>query len=145
MDEELPPIHISADDIAEANRLSLNCPICAGAVENNVNNDALTPVVCGRCQTLYHRACWGQNGSKCAILGCGHNQSYVYGSNNIRPLQIKYTDLPKDPSPRPSIPVNGRVKQLKEQEQKMQREMKRRTFWGDLWQSLLRSIGIWRQ
>src|SRR5687767_12103608 len=109
MDEELPLIHITADDIAEANRLSLNCPICAGAVENNItNNDALTPVVCGRCQTLYHRACWGQNGSKCAILGCGHTQSYVYGSNSTRPLQIKYTDLPRD-VPRQPASVNGRV------------------------------------
>jgi hypothetical protein len=40
-EKELPPIHITADDVSEANRLSLHCPICAGAVENNVREGAL--------------------------------------------------------------------------------------------------------
>lgn len=124
----------------EANRLSLNCPICAGGVENNVENEALAPIVCAQCQTLYHQACWQQNSGKCAVLGCGHDQYYPYGSEVGPPLTIKYTDLPKD---RPGTFTNG-SKELKEQEKKLQKELKRRTFWGDLVENVLRAIGIWR-
>jgi hypothetical protein len=142
MDEQ-PPIRITADDIAEANQLSLHCPICASGVENNPTDGALAPVVCAKCQTLYHAACWGQNGSKCAILGCGHDRSYPYG-NDVKPLlKIEHRDLPRD-VPRPPITPNGRNKQLKEQERRLQKEMKRRGFLSDLFQSLLRAIRIWR-
>jgi hypothetical protein len=140
MEEERPLIHISAEDITEANRLSLNCPICAGGVENNIAEDALTPVVCAKCETLYHQACWQQNGGKCAILGCGHDQFYRYGEQFGSPLRIKYTDLPKDVPPT-AVPSNG--KELKEQEKRLQKELNRRTFWNELVQNILRAIG-WR-
>jgi hypothetical protein len=142
MDDQ-PLIRITTDDIAEANRLSLHCPICADAVENNAVDGALAPVVCGKCQTLYHAACWGQNGAKCAILGCGHDRNYAYGGD-IRPLlRIDHKDLPRDMG-RPPISPNGQTKRIKEQERRLQREMKRRSFFGDLFQSLLRAIRVWR-
>ena len=60
---ENPPIAITLDDIAAANQLSLACPICAGPVEAYANQRALAPIVCNACGTLYHLACWEQNGA----------------------------------------------------------------------------------
>lgn len=139
---EEDPIQITEEDIAEANRLSLNCPICAGAVENNVAESALAPVVCAHCQTLYHRACWEENGGKCAILGCGHEQYFVYGTESGPLLKIDYQDIPKE-APRAYPSANG-SKKLKKQEQRKEREAKRRTFWGDLVENILRAFGLWR-
>lgn len=141
MDEE-PLIEITATDIAEANRLSLSCPICASAVENNPLNDSLAPVVCANCQTLYHRACWEQNDNKCAVLGCGHGESYRYGTQLGPRLTINYSDLPKH-VPRVPSP-NGRHQKLKEEEKRRQKEAARRTFWSDLVDSILRAVG-WRR
>jgi hypothetical protein len=135
------PIQISADDIAEANRLSLNCPICAGAVENNLDQDGLAPVVCAQCQTLYHQACWQQNGGKCAILGCGHNSCYPFGTDRGPLLKISYSDLPRD-RPRP-VPADG-SKKLKAQEKRLQREVKRRTFWDSLFAAIKQAFEKWR-
>lgn len=135
-------IRISAEDIAEANRLSLSCPICAGAVEDNVDNHALKPVVCANCQTLYHRTCWEQNGGKCAVLGCEHKESYTYGTELGPRITITYADLPKHVPQRPIYP-NGRNKALKDQEKRRQRELKRREFWGSLYDRILRAFG-WR-
>jgi len=135
------PIQITSDDIAEANRLSLNCPICAGAVENNLDRDGLAPVVCAQCQTLYHHACWQQNGGKCAILGCGHKNCYPYGADRGPLLKISYSDLPRD-LPRP-VPADG-SKKLKAQEKRLQREVKRRTFWDSLFAAIKQAFEKWR-
>ena len=138
MDEqEYPLIQITDEDIQQANQLSLHCPICAGAVEKNLTEPALTPVVCTQCKTLYHRACWEQSGGKCAVLGCGHTKYYVHGTD-VRPtLTIKYTDLPQ-----PSL--NGhsarRNKQLKAEQKRQVEQLRRPGFWQKVWQWLLDQI-----
>lgn len=138
MDEqEYPLIQITDDDIRQANQLSLHCPICASAVEKNLDEPALTPVVCAQCKTLYHRACWEQSGGKCAILGCGHKEYYVHGAD-VRPmLTIKYTDLPQ-----PSLNGHGtrRNKQLKAEQKRQIEQLRRPGFWQRLWQWLLDQI-----
>lgn len=140
MDEqEYPLIQITDDDIRQANQLSLHCPICAGAVERNLDEPALTPVVCAQCKTLYHRACWEQSGGKCAVLGCGHNEYYNHGAD-VRPtLTIKYTDLP-------TPALNGhsarRNKQLKAEQKRQVEALRRPGFWQRLWQWLLDQIKI---
>ena len=68
-EQEFPLIHITVEDINEANRLSLHCPICASAVENHAEHEALTPVVCTSCGTLYHKACWGAKGEQMRHAG----------------------------------------------------------------------------
>ncbi|MCZ7671029.1 MAG: hypothetical protein M5U34_29720 [Chloroflexi bacterium] len=93
-EKELPPIQITDDDISKANRLSLHCPICASAVENNVTDRSVRPVVCVKCGTLYHQTCWEQSGGKCAILGCECTENYLYGRNRDPALTITYSDLP---------------------------------------------------
>ncbi len=141
MDEqEYPLIHISLDDVTEANRLSLHCPICANPVENGVVDSALTPVICTGCHTLYHKACWQQSGGKCAILGCDQKKYVVYGQENLPVLKIKYTDLP-----RPSLngrPHRTRTKQLKEQQRRQVEQLRRPSLLQRLWQWLLDQIKI---
>lgn len=140
MDEqELPSISITEDDISEANSLSLNCPICASAVEANTGIEALIPVVCAKCGTLYHRACWQQGGGKCAILGCGHDKYKVHGSDTRPILTIKYTDLPKAS---PNGAVNNRTKELKEEQKRQVEQMRRPGFWQRFWKWLLDQIRI---
>jgi hypothetical protein len=139
---ENEPIHITDEDIAEANRLSLSCPICASAVEKNITNDSLKPVICANCQTLYHRTCWEQNGGKCATLGCGHEESYPYGTELGPRLTISYSDLPKH-VPKPTVSPNGRSKELKAQEKRLQKEAVRREFWRNLYDRILRAFK-WR-
>ena len=134
-------IHITDEDIAEANRLSLSCPICAGSVENNVETAAQTPVVCSRCQTLYHEACWEQNGGKCAILGCGHKESYPYGTELGPRLVINYSDIPKRVPAAPS--PNGRFKELKRQQRRLQKEADKRGGWSNIFDRILKAFG-WR-
>lgn len=141
MSESEQPIKITADDIAEANRLSLSCPICAGAVEKNTGSAALVPVVCSNCHTLYHRTCWDQNGGQCATLGCEHKECYTYGTEIGPLLKIGYADLPRHVPRTPS--PNGRAKRLKEQEKRRQREENRREFWNNLFDRIKRAIG-WR-
>jgi hypothetical protein len=136
------PIRITSEDVDEANRLSLGCPICASAVEDNVTTQALTPVVCAKCQTLYHRTCWEQNGGKCATLGCGHTESYPYGTEIGPRLRIRYSDLPKHAPQAPTSP-NGRFKELKEQQKRLQDQAKGREFWKGLYSRILRAFG-WR-
>ena len=143
MNENEDLIRITAEDIASANQLSLHCPICAGAVEKYVENEATAPVYCGACETLYHHACWHQNGGKCAVLGCDNKSFKRYGVVDLGPrLTIEHRDIPRD-VPRPVVSPNGRTKRLKADERRMNREVKRRTFWRDLWQGLLRAIKIW--
>jgi hypothetical protein len=147
--EDGRPITITQDDISEANRLSLHCPICAGAVEQHVDGAAVRPVVCTSCGTLYHRACWDQNGGKCAILGC-ESQSYrIYGMLDLGPtLKISQRDIlaapPPPAQPRPVAPPNnGQTKTLKRKEQQLHQEVQRRFWLRDLFQNLLRAIRIW--
>ncbi len=135
---ENDPLTISNEDIAQANQLSLNCPICASAVEKNVDGPTLTPVICRKCSTLYHKACWEQSGGKCAILGCGHTEYRVYGQDLGPVMRITYNDLPKE-RPRPAM--NGYEKRLKAEEQRRQQERKR-SFWAVLFERLLRAIRI---
>jgi hypothetical protein len=125
MDErEYPLIQITNDDIVEANRLSLSCPICGSGVENNPESAALTPVVCDKCSTLYHRACWEQSGGKCAVLGCGHNQYHVFGHQLGPLLRVKYTDLP---TPSSVSSANGRDpgRRTRELKERQKREVER--------------------
>ncbi len=136
---ENDPLTISNEDIAQANQLSLNCPICASAVEKNVDGAALTPVICRQCGTLYHKACWEQSGGKCAILGCGHTEFRVYGQDLGPVMRITYSDLPKE-RPRP-VASNGYEKRLKAEEQRRQQDRKR-SFWAVLFERLLRAIRI---
>lgn len=137
---ENQPIHISNDDISQANQLSLQCPICGSAVEKNVDGDSLKPVVCIKCGTLYHKACWEQSGGKCAILGCGSTQYKIYGQDLGPVLKINYSDLPK-----PTAPVTGsytpQEKRIKEDERRRQRAQQRWGFWS-WFTDLLRRIKI---
>lgn len=133
---DLEPIKITDNDITEANKLSISCPICAGSVEDNLENPALSPVICSRCQTLYHKACWEQNGNKCAVLGCGHDECYPYGTELGPRLVISYSDIPKHVPTTPS--PNGRHKELKEEQRRLQRGML-----AGLFERILKAFG-WR-
>jgi hypothetical protein len=140
-EREYPLIQITNDDIAEANRLSLSCPICGSGVENNAESAALTPVVCEKCGTLYHRACWEQSGGKCAVLGCGHDKYHVYGRELGPILRVKYTDLPT------ASAVNGRdpgrrTRELKAQQKRQVEQMRRPGLLARLWQWLLDQIRV---
>lgn len=140
MDEqENPLIQITTEDITEANRLSLHCPICASAVEKNVANAALTPVFCAECNTLYHKTCWEQSGGTCAVLGCDHDKYIVYGTNVTPTLTIKYTDLP---APSANGRVGRRTKQLKAEQKQQIERLRRPGLWRRLWQWLLDQIRI---
>jgi len=134
-------IRITIDDVAEANRLSLSCPICSSAVEQNVDNDALAPVICANCQTLYHRTCWEQNGGTCATLGCEHTECYPFGTELGPRLTITYADLPKH-VPASRLSPNG-SKAIKAREKRLQREQERKEFWPRLFSRILKAIG-WR-
>ncbi|MFZ0545672.1 MAG: RING finger protein [Candidatus Promineifilaceae bacterium] len=138
-DEEVGQlIQITETDIVEANRLSLSCPICAGAVEKYVDDVSLSPVVCMQCGTLYHKACWEQHNGKCAVLGCEHKEARPYGTDIGTRVVINYSDLPKHVPVRPSY--NGRTQQLKEQEKQRQKES---SFWNILFDRIRRAFG-WR-
>jgi hypothetical protein len=134
------PIRVTPEDVAEANRLSLSCPICAGAVERSADEAALAPVYCTKCQTLYHRTCWDQNGGRCAVLGCDHREARAYGSELGPRLKISYSDISRHP-PQPRS-VDGRTRRLKEEEKRRRRETASRDFWGELWRRLRRAIGL---
>lgn len=125
-EQENPFIRITENDITEANRLSLHCPICAGAVEKNLDGDALRPVVCASCGTLYHKTCWEQSGGTCAILGCGHDTYRLYGHDLGPALKLNYDEIPQ-PSANGREPgsLSRRQKRLKE-EQRRQVEALRR-------------------
>lgn len=138
--QEQPSIQITDDDVAEANRLSLHCPLCAGAVENHASDDALQPVFCANCKTLYHKACWEQGGGKCAILGCDHDKYIVYGSMRKPLLTISKADL-LQPSPNGRKP-SRRAKQLKEQQRRQVEQLRRPSLLRQLWRWLLDQIRI---
>ena len=138
-EQELPLIEISSDDIAEANRLSLHCPICASAVETYPLEQGLRPVVCKGCKTLYHQACWEQSG-KCAILGCTQDSYYHYGTQRRPVLTISHADLPA-PSANGQKP-DSRSKRLKEQQRREVEALRRPSLLQRLWQWLLDQIKI---
>ncbi len=149
-EQEERPITITHQDISQANQLSLHCPICAGAVEQNVDGESVVPVFCVDCGTLYHRVCWEQNGGKCAILGCQGKQFRVHGALDLGPvLKINERDIQaaRPVVPPHSAPATGRTsdrtKKLKRHEQQMQREMRRHFWLRNLFESLLRAIRIW--
>ena len=134
-------LRITEKDIAEANQLSLSCPICAGAVEKSSSNSSLLPVFCANCHTLYHKACWEQNDGKCATLGCEHTKCHPYGTETGPTLVLTYSDIPKH-VPQTSSP-NGRATKLKAQQRKQRDEMKNRDSWRNLLSRILRAFG-WR-
>lgn len=127
MDEqENPFIRITDNDITEANQLSLHCPICAGAVEKNMDGEALVPVVCASCGTLYHKTCWDQSGGKCAILGCGHDTYHIYGRDLGPALKLNYDDIPQPSANGRSPTASSRRERRLKAEQKRQVENMRR-------------------
>ncbi|HOU41985.1 MAG TPA: RING finger protein [Promineifilum sp.] len=139
MDEqEHPPIRITEHDISEANQLSLSCPICGNAVENNTDGEALVPVVCDKCGTLYHRACWEGSGGKCAVLGCGSVKFHIYGKDTRPVLKVKYTDLPASSANGRAVP-SPQTRRLKEEQR---RQVQRMTLFQRFWKWLLDQIRI---
>lgn len=141
-DEDL--LRITDADINEANQLSYACPICAGPVENSPAEAELSPVVCIDCDTLYHRACWEQNGGKCAILGCTSNEVRPYGVA-AGMITISVDDVPSE------LEVNRRNKRLKTVErERLRREGRQpeptqsRGFWQDLFGNIARAFGFRR-
>lgn len=140
MNEDQPFLRITEEDIAEANQLSLRCPICAGAVEKHTADPDLLPVYCTECETLYHRGCWEQGGGKCAVLGCEGAGYRRYGAIDLGPsLTIDRGDIDRA-SRRLPTPNGQTTKKLKLDEQRRQRQG---GFWSRLWQSLLNAIKLW--
>lgn len=136
--QEYPLIRITDNDISEANRLSLSCPICGNAVENHTDGAALVPVVCDKCGTLYHRACWERSGGKCAVLGCGSDKFHIHGKDTKPVLKIKHTDLaPPSINGRPSTSAQNR--RLKEEQRRQVRNM---TLFQRFWRWLLDQIKV---
>ncbi len=135
--QEYPLIRITDNDISEANQLSLSCPICGNAVENHTDGAALVPVVCDKCGTLYHRACWEQSGGKCAVLGCGSDKFHVHGLDTRPVLKVKYTDLPAHSANGSSTSAQNR--RLKEEQRRRVRNM---TLFERFWRWLLDQIKI---
>lgn len=139
-EQEFPLIRITSNDISEANRLSLSCPICGSAVEDHVDSEALIPVVCDQCGTLYHRACWEQSGGRCAVLGCGSTKFHVHGPDLGPVLKVKYTDLPApSANGRRQPSVSARNKRLKHEQR---RQVERMGLFQRFWRWLLDQIKI---
>ena len=133
-------IRITDADISEANRLSLHCPICVSAVENNTDGNALIPIVCNKCGTLYHKGCWEQAGGKCAILGCEHDSYRLHGIDLGPVLKVDYRDIPR-PSPN-GQPPRGRTRRLKEEQKRQVEQLRRPSLLQRLWQWLLDQIKV---
>ncbi len=141
MDEQQNPfIRITDNDIAEANQLSLHCPICASAVEKNLDGDELRPVVCASCGTLYHKACWEQSGGKCAILGCGHDKYRVYGRDLGPSLKVHYDDI-AHPGPNGNGP-GATTRRLKDEQRRQVEQLRRPSLLQRFFQWLLDQIRI---
>ena len=143
MDEQEGPfLQITDNDILEANRLSLHCPICASAVEKNLDGEALRPLICASCGTLYHKTCWEQSGGKCAILGCGHTAYHIYGRDYGPTLKVNYDDLPQ-PSPNGRGPAaDPRARRLKAEQKRQVEAMRRPGLLQRFFQWLLDQIRI---
>jgi len=138
--EEQNFMRITDDDISEANRLSLHCPICVSAVEDNPGVDTLTPILCAKCGTLYHKACWEQAGGKCAILGCEHDAYRLHGIDLGPVLKVDYKDIPQvSPNGHQS---NARNRRLKAQQKREVEQLRRPSLLQRLWKWLLDQIKV---
>ena len=145
MNEDEEILRITDSDVEEANQLSLACPICVGAVENGAGSHDREPVVCDDCDTLYHRACWDQNGGKCAILGCSSTQVHPYGVTADL-IRISIGDVPSD------LEVNRQTKRLKSVERELWRSRtgqpvqspQSQGFWQGLFANIARAFGFRR-
>lgn len=143
MDENEEVLRITTEDIEEANRLSLNCPICAGPVEKHADRSEMAAVYCTSCQTLYHHICWEQNGGTCAVLGCESKSYKRYGVFDLGPaLTIDRKDISRQAPARPVFP-NGQTGRLKRQERRLERGGAGGSFWRNVWRNLLRAIKLW--
>lgn len=143
MDENEEVLRITANDIEEANRLSLNCPICAGPVEKHADRPQMAAVYCTACQTLYHEICWEQNGGTCAVLGCENDTYKRHGVFDLGPaLTIDRRDIAREAASTPGFP-NGQTRRLKRQEKQRREAGAGRSFWRDLWRNLLQAIKLW--
>ena len=136
--QEQPSIRITASDITEANQLSLSCPICGNAVEEHTDGAALVPVICDKCDTLYHKACWDRSGGKCAVLGCGSDKFHIHGQDTRPVLKVRYTDLPA-PSANGGPSPSAQNRRLKEEQRRQVRNM---TLFERFWRWLLDQIKI---
>lgn len=136
---ENPPLTITVNDITEANQLSLGCPICGNPVERYVTDPNLVPVECADCGTLYHRLCWEQGGSKCAMIGCDCKQCKLYAEESNGILTISHTDLGRDKT---TADPKATTKRLKDQERRMQDEVYGRSIFRIFFDWLLRQIRI---
>ena len=124
--EENEFLRITEDDISKANQLSLACPICAGPVESGTSQRELAPVVCTDCNTLYHHHCWGNNGGKCAILGCNCTQCQPYGVQE----DVLTIDLNDVPSTGQISKRNKRLKRIEKTREQAPTVQEPRSFWG---------------
>lgn len=141
MDEtENPKITITEDDLNEVNQLSLACPICANPVERYVTDPNLVPVECTDCGTLYHKICWEQGGSACAMIGCDCKTYRIHAEENTPVMTINYSDLGRDRNP--VRPVNADTKRIKAQERRMRDEVYGRSIFRIFFDWLLRQIRI---
>lgn len=136
--QEQPSIRITDTDITEANQLSLSCPICGNAVEDHTDGAALVPVICDKCGTLYHKACWDRSGGKCAVLGCGSDKFHVHGQDTRPVLKVRYTDLPAPSANGRPFP-SAQNRRLKEEQRRQVRNM---TLFQRFWRWLLDQIKL---
>ena len=145
MNEDEEILRITDSDIEEANQLSLACPICVGAVENGAGSPDHDPVVCDDCDTLYHRACWEQNGGKCAILGCSSTTVHPYGVTADL-IRISIGDVPSEQE------ANRYNKRIKSAERERMRRLgqppvqspQSQGFWQSLLANIARAFGFRR-
>lgn len=131
-------LRITIDDINEANKLSLHCPICASPVYRDEPNAQMTPYECTDCEAIYHKACWEMAGGKCAIIGCDCKKARPYGSSAPQPATpINMKNVAGGRGDKGPEPYN----RYKAQERQMQREMQGGLF-RRLFEWLLRQIRI---
>ena len=112
-------------------------------IEKNLDGEALIPVVCASCGTLYHKTCWEQSGGKCAILGCGHDKFHVYGRDLGPALKLNYDDIPQ-PSANGRGPDGSsrRQRRLKEEQKRQVEAMRRPGLLQRFFQWLLDQIRV---
>ncbi len=132
--QENPLIRITPDDVAEANQLSLHCPICANPVERYSSDPNLAPVECVSCGALYHKACREQMSGACAMIGCEEQRHRPYGQPVAPVITLHKNELRGD----------GRQlnKELKRQEQERRRRELANTLLSRFFAWLLRQIRI---
>lgn len=95
---EYPPIKITLDDVEEANKLSLACPICSSPVYRTYDTPDMMPVECVSCGAIYHKACWEMGGGVCAMVGCEETKYKPYGlvtrnGSSAKTVQLNEKDI----------------------------------------------------